>query len=58
MTADESAGDALFRDPLSEGFARRVFRVAPGDELGLEPNRLPERANDEFLRDAGSYGDD
>ena len=24
MTADESAGDALFRDPLPEGFARRV----------------------------------
>ena len=114
MTADESAGDALFRDPIREGFARRVFRVAPGDELGLEPDRLPDamlvveqgelelecrsgtrrrfgrgsmipiarlpiahlrsvgfgplvlvavsraqrRANDEFLCDAGSYGDD
>ena len=30
MTADESAGDALFRGPLPEGFSRRVFRVAPG----------------------------
>ena len=114
MTADGSAGDALFRDPLPEGFARRVFRVAPGDELGLEPGRLPDamwvveqgelelecrsgtgrrfgpgsmipiarlpithlrsvgsgplvlvavsrgqpRTTDEFLRDAGSYGDD
>ena len=42
MTADGSVGDALFRDPLPEGFARRVFRVAPGDELGLEPGRLPD----------------
>jgi hypothetical protein len=41
MTADESAGEALFRDPLPAGFSRRVFRVAPGLELGLEPGRLP-----------------
>ena len=114
MTANESAGDALFRGPLPEGFARCVFRVVPGDELGLEPGPLPDamwvveqgelelecrsgtsrrfgpgsmfpiarlpithlrsvgsgplvlvavsrgqpRATDEFLRDAGSYGDD
>ena len=37
MTADESAGDALFRRPLPEGFSRRTFSVAPGLELGLEP---------------------
>jgi hypothetical protein len=42
MTTDERAGDALFSDPLPEGFARRVFRVAPGHELGVEPDRLPE----------------
>jgi hypothetical protein len=36
MTADESAGDALFRDPLPAGFSRRVARVAPGLELDLE----------------------
>jgi hypothetical protein len=42
MTADGSAGDALFRDPLPEGFSRRIFRVAPGLELGLEPGCLPD----------------
>ena len=42
MTADASAGDALFRYPLPEGFSRRVFRVAPGLELGLERGRLPD----------------
>jgi hypothetical protein len=42
MTADESAGDALFRDPLPPGFSRHVFRAAPGLELGLEPARLPD----------------
>jgi hypothetical protein len=42
MTADESAGDALFRDPLPEGFSRRVFRVAPGGELGVEASQLPD----------------
>jgi hypothetical protein len=36
MTADESAADALFRDPLPEGFSKRVFRVAPWLELDLE----------------------
>jgi hypothetical protein len=41
MTADESAPDALFRDPLPEGFSRRVYRVRTGLELGLEPDRLP-----------------
>lgn len=38
MTAD----DALFGDPLPEGFARRVFHVAPGHELGLERDGLPD----------------
>jgi len=42
MTTDESACDALFCDPLPEGFSRRVFRVAPGLELGLEPDGLPD----------------
>jgi hypothetical protein len=36
MTGHESAGDALFRNPLPAGFSRRVFRVAPGLELDLE----------------------
>jgi mannose-6-phosphate isomerase-like protein (cupin superfamily) len=36
MTAGESAGDALFRDPLPTGFSKRVMRVAPGLELDLE----------------------
>jgi hypothetical protein len=114
MTADESAGAALFRDPLPAGFSRRVLRVAPGLELDLDTSGIPDaivvveegeaelecrsgtrrrfgrgsmipiarlpmahvrsvgpgplvlvavsrgqpRANDEFLRDAGSYGDD
>jgi hypothetical protein len=40
MTADESACDALFRGPLPEGFCRRVFRVASGLELSLEPDGL------------------
>src|SRR5688500_2191915 len=31
---------ALFREPLTEGFSRRVFRAAPGRELRLEPARL------------------
>jgi hypothetical protein len=42
MTADESAGDALFRDPLPAGFSRRVLRVAPGLELDLETNGVPD----------------
>ena len=42
MTADESACDALFRDPLPEGFSRRILRVAPGFELGLEPDGLSD----------------
>jgi hypothetical protein len=42
MTAGESAGEALFRGPLPEGFCRRVFRVEPGLELGVEPGRLPD----------------
>ena len=114
MTANESAGAALFSRSPPRGLRRRVFRVVPGDELGLEPDPLPDamwvveqgelelecrsgtrrrfgrgsmipiarlptahlrsvgsgslvlvavsrgqpRATDEFLRDAGSYGDD
>jgi hypothetical protein len=42
MNAGASAGDALFRDPLPEGFSRRVFRLEPGLELGLAPGRLPD----------------
>jgi hypothetical protein len=42
MTDDESAGEALFRGPLPEGFSRRVFRVAPGLELSVEPGDLPD----------------
>jgi hypothetical protein len=42
MTTDESVGDVLFRGPLPPGFSRRVFHVAPGLELGLEPGGLPD----------------
>jgi hypothetical protein len=42
MSVDESGGDALFRRPLPRGFSRRVLRVAPGLELGLEPGDLPD----------------
>ena len=42
MTANESAGDALFRGPLRPGFTRRVFRIDVGLELGLELCRLPD----------------
>ena len=42
MTAKGSAADALFRDPLPEGFARRVYRAAPGYRLGLEPPPPPD----------------
>jgi hypothetical protein len=42
MTAAESAGDALFRDPLPAGFSRRVFRVAPGLELDFDAIGLPD----------------
>lgn len=37
MTAHGSAGDALFSDPLPDGFAMSVYRAAPGRDLGLEP---------------------
>jgi hypothetical protein len=37
MTADGRAGDALFRDPLPDGFARRVHRALPGRDVALEP---------------------
>jgi hypothetical protein len=42
MTADASDGDALFRDPLPEGFSRRVLRVAPGLELDLDARGLAD----------------
>jgi mannose-6-phosphate isomerase-like protein (cupin superfamily) len=42
MTADRSAGDALFRRPLPEGFSSRVIRVPPGFELPMEPGCLPD----------------
>jgi hypothetical protein len=41
-TADECAGDALFRGPLPDGFSKRVLRVAPGLELAVRPGRLPD----------------
>jgi hypothetical protein len=40
MSADEGVRDALVRHPLPEGFTRRVFRVAPGLEVRLEPGCL------------------
>jgi hypothetical protein len=40
MTAAGSADDALCRDALPDGFARRVYRAAPGREVGLKPARL------------------
>jgi hypothetical protein len=42
MTLPESDGDALFRDPLPEGFSRQVFHAAPGLELSLEAGGLPD----------------
>ena len=42
MTAKESEGDALFRDPLPKGFSRRVLRIAPGFELSPEPSCLQD----------------
>jgi hypothetical protein len=36
MTAKESEGDTLFRDPPPTGFSQRVLRVASGFELNLE----------------------
>jgi hypothetical protein len=42
MTAEGSADDALFRDPLPDGFAIRVYRAAPGRDLGLEPAPPPD----------------
>jgi hypothetical protein len=60
MTADESAC-ALFRGPLPEGFSRRVFRLAPGLELSLEPGHVPdaivvvERGELELGCRAGTY---
>jgi hypothetical protein len=42
MTTDERGEDGLFRAPLPAGFSRRVFRVAPGLELGLGPGGLPD----------------
>jgi hypothetical protein len=42
MTADESVGGALFRDPLPAGFSRQVLRVAPGLELDFEASGAPD----------------
>jgi hypothetical protein len=41
MTAGESGGDALFREPLPAGFSRRVLRVAPGLEVDFEGSGVP-----------------
>ena len=42
MTSDRSAGDAVFCDPLPDGFGNLVYRAAPGRELGLEPAPPPD----------------
>jgi hypothetical protein len=42
MTTDESVEAVLIRGPLPAGFSRRVFQVAPGLELCLEPGGLPD----------------
>jgi hypothetical protein len=42
MTADRSACEALFPDPLPEGFSRSFFRVPPGYELCFEAGGLPD----------------
>jgi hypothetical protein len=42
MTADESAGVALFRDPLPAGFSRRVVRLDPGHELDFDAREVPD----------------
>jgi hypothetical protein len=42
MTADDSTGEAIFRDPLPAGFSRRVLRVAPGLELDLDAPGIPD----------------
>jgi hypothetical protein len=42
VTTDGSGCDALVRRPLPEGFSRRVFRVAPGLELELQPDDLED----------------
>jgi len=42
MTERESAGGALFRDPLPAGYWRRVLRVAPGLEVDVEARGLSD----------------
>jgi hypothetical protein len=42
MTGDESAGAALFRGPLPEGFSRRVIRVADGLEVSPHASCRPD----------------
>ena len=42
MITGRRARDAPFRNPLPEGFSRRVFRVSPGDELRVEAARLTD----------------
>ena len=36
------AGDALFRDPLPEGFSRAVLHVAPGLDVDLEASGVAD----------------
>ena len=38
MNPDGSVCDALLREPVPDGFTRRVYRVAPG--FALEPQHL------------------
>ena len=37
MTAEASADDAVFCDPLPAGFAARTYRTPPGRDLVLDP---------------------
>jgi hypothetical protein len=37
MTKHRRASDALFRNPLPNGFAKRVYRAAPGRDIDLSP---------------------
>jgi hypothetical protein len=42
MTTGERVRDALFLGPLPDGFSRRVYRLASGLELAMEPGRVPD----------------
>jgi hypothetical protein len=42
MSAGGRDGDALFRDPLPEGFLRHIVRLAPGAELDVDRIGAPD----------------